>query len=147
AVADLEEAARLVERADPSRADGPLVRRELLQAIRLARHGAWRLAREAGVAAPDEAAPRRDPAEASQEQRACWLLRSRPGGLADSVRRLEKALATYGGSSSARRGRPRGTRAPLTARVARAMTRGMAFERLFSPLAIGPVVAPNRVVF
>lgn len=77
-------------------ADGALCVRELRQAIRLARHGAWRLLREAGRDAPDDAALRRDLAEAIDEQRACWRLRSREGGLADSVARLERTLASYG---------------------------------------------------
>ena len=34
-------------------------------------------------------------AEAIEEQRACWLLSSRPGGLADSIARLEATLAAY----------------------------------------------------
>lgn len=82
-------------RARPACPDGALVVRELAQAVRLARHGAWRLVRRAGGPAPDDAALRRDLAEAIVEQRACWLARSRPGGLADSVARLEATLATY----------------------------------------------------
>jgi len=35
-------------------------------------------------------------ATAIQEQRACWLARARPGGLADSVARLERAQAELG---------------------------------------------------
>jgi hypothetical protein len=85
--------------AAPRCPDGALVRRELAQALRLARHGAWRLARAAGLPRPDDAALRRDLAEAVAEQRACWLERSRPGGLADSVGRLERVLAEYGAES------------------------------------------------
>jgi len=92
----LDEARLGVERSRPAAADGEVVRRELLQAIRLARHGAWRIARTAGLAAPDTAALRRDLADAIVEQRACWLLRSRPGGLDDSIARLEETLAGYG---------------------------------------------------
>ena len=54
------------------------------------------MAREAGFAAPSDAELRRDLADAIAEQRACWLERSRPGGLEDSVARLEKTLASYG---------------------------------------------------
>jgi hypothetical protein len=39
---------------------------------------------------------RRELAEAIEEQRACWLARSRQGGLRDSLGRLEHALAEYG---------------------------------------------------
>jgi hypothetical protein len=105
--ADPADVARCVERLESARerladarprcADGDVVVRELAQAIRLARHGAWRLSRELGGAAPSDSALRRDLAEAIEEQRACWLLRSREGGLADSVARLEATLASYDG--------------------------------------------------
>jgi hypothetical protein len=74
-------------------ADGALVPRELAAAARLARHGAWRMARGAGLPAPAARELRRDLAEAIAEQRAAWLARSRPGGLADSLARLEALLA------------------------------------------------------
>jgi hypothetical protein len=93
---ELDDASRLVAGAAPGCADGALVQRELLQALRLSRHGAWRIARDAGFSRPDDAALRRDLTGAIEEQRACWLLRSRPGGLADSIARLERTLATYG---------------------------------------------------
>lgn len=96
ALDDLGEAARRIERSEPRCSDGALVKRELAQAVRLARHGAWRIARDAGFARPGDAELRRDLAEAIAEQRACWLGRSRPGGLDDSVARLERTLATYG---------------------------------------------------
>jgi hexosaminidase len=92
---ELAEAARGVERSEPTCSDAAIVRRELLQAIRLARHGAWRLARDEGLPRPDDRDLRRDLAEAIEEQRACWLERSRSGGLGDSVARLERTLATY----------------------------------------------------
>jgi len=82
--------------ARPAAPDGALVVRELQQAARLARHGAFRIARAAGFPGPSDAELRRDLAEAIEEQRACWLLRSRPGGLADSAARLEATLASYG---------------------------------------------------
>ena len=75
-------------------AAGPCVR-ELAQAIRLARHGAWRLLRGAGHDAPSDAMLRDDLLEAIDEQRACWRLRSREGGLRDSLARLERTAATY----------------------------------------------------
>jgi hexosaminidase len=92
----LEAAAGRIARARPACPDAAIVRRELTQAIRLARHGAWRIARAAGFARPSDAELRRDLAEAIEEQRACWLERSRPGGLADSLARLERTLAGYG---------------------------------------------------
>jgi len=97
--------ARVAERLDLARerlagarprcADGDLVVRELAQAIRLARHGASRMLREAGGDVPSDESLRRDLEDAIEEQRACWRLRSREGGLADSVARLEATLALY----------------------------------------------------
>ena len=75
--------------------DGDTCVRELAQAIRLARHGAWRLLRGAGHDAPADAVLRDDLREAIDEQRACWRLRSREGGLRDSLARLERMAASY----------------------------------------------------
>jgi hexosaminidase len=69
--------------------------RELQQALRLARHGAWRLARQTGLRSPATASLHRDLVEAIEEQRACWLASSRPGGLRDSSARLQQTLAEY----------------------------------------------------
>ena len=84
-----------IERATPGCADGDLVRDELTQAARLARHGAWRLLMTADGAAPDAGRLRADLADAIERQREVWLRRSRPGGLADSVARFEATLAGY----------------------------------------------------
>jgi hypothetical protein len=84
--------ARVIEQPD-----GALVCRELSQAARLARHGAWRIARAADLPRPPDAELRADLREAIEEQGACWLARSRPGGLGDSLARLEKATASYTG--------------------------------------------------
>jgi hexosaminidase len=83
--------------ARPACRDGTVVVRELAQAARLARHGAFRIAQAAGLPCPSGEELRRDLAEAIAEQRACWALRARPGGLADSLARLEATLATYAG--------------------------------------------------
>lgn len=92
----LERASGAIGSATPRSPDAHVVQRELRQAIRLARHGAWRIAREVELPfAPETAALRADLAEAIEEQRACWLLRSRPGGLTESVSRLERTLETY----------------------------------------------------
>jgi hypothetical protein len=105
--ADPDALARVVLRLDAARdalaaarprcEDGDLCRRELAQAIRLARHGAYRLLRESGGSAPSDSDLRRDLVEAIEEQRACWLLRSREGGLRDSLARLEATLGSYDG--------------------------------------------------
>jgi hypothetical protein len=94
----LEEASEAVGRARPGCSDGGVVQRELAQAIRLARHGAYRLVRETGEVRPTDAELRRDLAAAIEDQAACWRLRSREGGLADSLARLQSTLAGYGES-------------------------------------------------
>jgi hypothetical protein len=65
-----------------------LLRDELVAAVRLARQGAWRLARRAGVDAPDDDALAADLAACVALQRAAWLASSRPGGLDDSLRHV-----------------------------------------------------------
>ena len=85
----------MLGRARPGCRDGAVVVRELQQAARLARHGAFRIARAAGLPRPLDDELRRDLGDAIAEQRACWALRARPGGLADSIARLEATLASY----------------------------------------------------
>ncbi len=60
----------------------------LRAAVRLARHGAWRLAARGGVDGPDPAAMAADLVECRTLQRAAWLATSRPGGLEDSLAHL-----------------------------------------------------------
>lgn len=82
--------------AEPAAADSEVVRRELRQAIGLAEFAVELLRARAAV---DGEADTVDPATARRllrqldpllaEQRACWLLRSRPGGLDDSIRRFD----------------------------------------------------------
>jgi hypothetical protein len=92
----LEAASDAVARARPGCSDGEVVKRELVQAARLARHGAWRLARSQELPCPSTRDLRDDLSEAIDEQFGCWLERSRPGGLQDSLGRLHRALAEYG---------------------------------------------------
>ena len=66
-----------------------------MQAIRLARHGAYRLLREAGEERPTDAELRLDLDDAIDEQAACWRVRAREGGLADSLARLERVRDAY----------------------------------------------------
>jgi hypothetical protein len=94
-IESLDGAIEALGRARPAGPDGAVVVRELQQAARLARHGAYRIARAAGLPCPPDAELRRDLEGAIAEQRACWALRARPGGLADSVARLEATLAGY----------------------------------------------------
>ena len=68
----------------------PITRRELRQAVALARLGAWRLARIHELATPDNEALASDLAHLHVEQAACWDARSRPGGREDSLGRLPR---------------------------------------------------------
>jgi hexosaminidase len=77
-----------LERWTPTCSEHHVTQRELVQACRMARHGAWRLAAQAGGSVPSAAELEKDKAELVAEQEACWLLRSRAGGLADSLRSL-----------------------------------------------------------
>jgi hypothetical protein len=69
---------------------------EVHAACRLARHGVWRMLRHIDATRPDDNTLRADLAEAIDLQREAWLQRSRPGGLVDSIGRLERTLAEYG---------------------------------------------------
>jgi hypothetical protein len=90
--AALEQSLARVGRARPLADDGELCARELAQAARLARHGAWCLGRAYLERGPSDAELERDLRALCDTQRALWLARSRPGGLADSVARLERRL-------------------------------------------------------
>jgi hypothetical protein len=92
----IDACAQEIERATPGCGDADIVRDELVQAARLARHGAWRLLASVDGPAPDAEQLRADLADAIAGQRDVWLRRSRPGGLPDSIARLEATLATYG---------------------------------------------------
>jgi hexosaminidase len=82
--------------AAPSCDDGEVVRRELVVAARLARHGAWRLARKAGGSAPDDPALAADLRTTMEAFGETWLERSRVGGLDESLGRLDRTLRRYG---------------------------------------------------
>jgi hexosaminidase len=71
------------------------VERELRQAARLARHGAWRLAQGFPDLAPRPEQMRADLEDCIDEQARVWLEGSRPGGLDDSLSRLRRALGEY----------------------------------------------------
>lgn len=93
-IAALDAAESDLREAGPSATDGAVVVDELIVAIGLARHGARRLLVRAGVPS-DDAALRAELAGLIDEHRRVWLLRSRPGGLDDSVAHLERTLDTY----------------------------------------------------
>ena len=91
----LQEARLELDQARPACSDGDVILEELRAALRLARHGAWRIARAAGFEAPSAREMKADLIEAIELQRAAWLKRSRPGGFKESVARLEATLETY----------------------------------------------------
>jgi hypothetical protein len=89
---DLERSRDSLARARPSADDGDVTLAELDVAIGLARQGALRLLERLGTPAigRDDAAA--DLSALVTGYRATWAARSRPGGLADSVRLLERAV-------------------------------------------------------
>ncbi len=83
-------------KAKMARADASIVAREFRNTARMMRHGA----RRAMLAVQGDASGLRkdlaeDMGETIAEYRALWLERCRPGGLADSAARLEKAAGDY----------------------------------------------------
>jgi len=80
----------LLAAAEPGCVDADEVVAEVSQAARLARHGSWRLLGDDG---PDAALLQADLAELVDGQARTWLARSRPGGLRDSLARLDPGLA------------------------------------------------------
>ena len=94
-VAELERTRAELGAREPAGFGGAIVARELAQAAALARHGAFRLMHACLGEGPSAVQLSDDLAPLIPEQRECWLARSRPGGLADSIARLERALAEY----------------------------------------------------
>jgi hypothetical protein len=95
-VAEIDDTRAELARATPLGFGGRIAARELSQAAGLARHGAFRLMHACLGEGPSPAVLRSELDALIAEQRACWLARSREGGLADSLRRLENARAEYG---------------------------------------------------
>ncbi|QYG93254.1 glycoside hydrolase [Iamia sp. SCSIO 61187] len=89
-VAEVETAIADLARAAPGSDDGEITVRELTQAARMARHGAWRLLGDDGPSSQDLAD---DMAALVEGQLVSWMDRSRPGGLSDSLARLDPTLA------------------------------------------------------
>jgi len=81
----IEAGERLDAAAERAEAIGPV---ELVAAVRLARHGAWRLAHRGGVEVVPAAAQQADLREVRRLHEEGWSATSRPGGLADSLRHL-----------------------------------------------------------
>ncbi len=92
----LDLAAAYVVSATPTCNQADAIKLELLAAIRLARHGAFRVGRASGLADRDDAALSRDLDKAIRLQKRAWDGRSRSGGQELSLRRLEATLRSYG---------------------------------------------------
>ncbi len=91
-------------RTDLGRTDASVVGRELAHAAGLARHGAWRLGLSQLQSGPSHAELRADLEALIEQQAEVWALRSRPGGLHDSLERLRQRLSDYETSGPTRAG-------------------------------------------
>jgi len=100
ALGAIDRAVEPVHRARMPRKDAALILEEFSNTVRLMRHACRRGQLMFGESAAGSAAARRalddDLRDAIREYRRLWLARNRPGGLADSAARLEKARADYG---------------------------------------------------
>ncbi|WP_125646007.1 glycoside hydrolase [Nonomuraea sp. WAC 01424] len=94
-ITTLDQALADLERARPASGDGALAVRELAAAIGLARHGAWRLGRTAGLVTPGDDELRADLDTLITEYRRCWLARNRPGGMERGFGPLTSTLKSY----------------------------------------------------
>ncbi len=95
ALAAIEQALAPLGAARSRRSDAALLQREFELAARMMRHAARRGLYAIG--APDRSAAELDwdLSEIIEEYQAVWLLRNRPGGLCDSVARLERSRRDY----------------------------------------------------
>jgi hypothetical protein len=84
--------------ASMRRADADLVRDEFANAGRMLMHACSRALRTMGEGSPEGTADLADDMRAIiAEHRRLWLARNRPGGLQDSVARMQKRLDEYAG--------------------------------------------------
>ena len=91
----IDEVTAALPRAQLDRPDAALIAREFAQTVRLLQHACRRglYAHNPSPALAHELAD--DLHAIVGEYREVWLARNRPGGLADSVARLEQALGDY----------------------------------------------------
>jgi hexosaminidase len=94
ALAMLESSLVDLGRARPGCTDGAVVVRELETAAQLARAGALMLLGDAGASPRGAEQTRLDVTALLDEVRSCWLARSRPGGLHDSLHTLRTGLVS-----------------------------------------------------
>ncbi len=91
----VDQAIRPLEQANSRRADLDLIRREYHLAARMILHACHRALLACGAPIRDACELTRDMNEITEEYRAVWLARNRPGGLADSIARMEQAAKDY----------------------------------------------------
>lgn len=93
----VDQAMRPLAQATSRRADLNLIRREYHLAARMIFHACHRALLACGVPIRNARELAQDMDEIIEEYRAVWLERNRPGGLADSVARFERAKRDYAG--------------------------------------------------
>ncbi len=84
-----------LDQAEIKRPDADLIKREYRQAAHMLKHGAQRALLEIGDDSVNKADLLADIDALIAEQKALWLARNRPGGLDDSLARLEKSRQSY----------------------------------------------------
>lgn len=94
-LAYIDQVMQPLDRAQMARPDAGLIADEFRLAADMLRHGAKRLLLIAGDAAISRADLCAELEAIEARYRAVWLARNRPGGLAESVARMEAACATY----------------------------------------------------
>lgn len=99
-ISDLDKAMTAIGASAPNVPDGAVIKEELIAATRLARHGGYRLLRDAKGTAPTTAELRADLSDALRAHREAWLERSRPGGMEIGLNDLAAATAEYEESAS-----------------------------------------------
>jgi hypothetical protein len=91
----IDEAVLPFEKARSSRPDSELIRQEIHLAERMLRHAVMRAWLAAGREDIKPAALYVDMKAIIEEYKSVWLSRNRPGGMRDSIARLEKARSDY----------------------------------------------------
>lgn len=91
----IDEAVLPLEKARSSRPDFELIRQEIHLAERMLRHAVMRAWLAAGREDIKPAALYVDMKAIIEEYKSVWLSRNRPGGMRDSIARLEKARSDY----------------------------------------------------
>jgi hexosaminidase len=91
----IESAIDLLTKIDSTRSDYSLLRQEFDFAARMLRHACWRGLLAYGVPIKDTAALASDLESLIETHQQIWLSRNRPGGLPDSLARLERLRQDY----------------------------------------------------